>query len=234
MGGHAIKALRERGVQHIRLTNRTYQRAYDMAEKFGGQVLPFEELKEGLVEADVVFTSTSASSPILRRELALEVMACRPHRPLTVIDLAVPRNVETRVQELPNVQLFDMDDLQIFVDTVGADYHPDLARAKAITKEEVADYEKLLRIIPFIGELHKKVEGIRQREVERVLRNFPSSDSEVRDQIELLSRSLVQKILHEPTMHLRTETNQETLNEYVDALGQLFDLDEDEPRLSLQ
>jgi glutamyl-tRNA reductase len=234
MGGYAIASLREHGVQQLILVNRTYQRATELVAKYGGEVLPFENMPDGLKDADVVFTSTAASQPILHRELIGEVMFHRPHRPLTLVDLAVPRNVETRVREIVNVQLFDMDDLQSYVTTSGVGSHQNIALAKSIVDEEVADYEKLLRVIPFIGELHKKVEHIRQSEVARTLKHFSNPDPEVLEQIDLLSRALVRKILHEPTMHLRTETNQETLNDYVDTLARLFDLSEREPDLSLK
>jgi len=189
---------------------------------------------DGLYEADVVFTSTAAPQPILHRDLIGEVMSHRPHRPLTLVDLAVPRNVETRVVEVPNVRLFDMDDLQRYVSTSGVGSHQHIALAKLIVDEEVADYENLLRVIPFIAELHKKVEQIRQHEVGRTLKRLSNPDPEVIEQIDLLSRALVRKILHDPTMHLRMETNQETLNDYVGTLARLFDLSEGEQDLSLR
>ncbi|KAF0108949.1 MAG: glutamyl-tRNA reductase [Chloroflexi bacterium] len=234
MGGDAIRSLRENGAQKIILTNRTYQRATELVAKYGVEALPFEHMSDSLKDIDIVFTSTAAAQPILHRELIGEVMSHRPHRQLTLIDLAVPRNVETRVREITNVQLFDMDDLQSYVTTSGVGSHQNIALAKSIVDEEVADYEKLLRVIPFIGELHKKVEHIRQYEVARTLRHLTNPDPEVLEQINLLSHALVRKILHEPTMHLRTETNQETLNDYVDTLARLFDLSEREPDLSIK
>ncbi|MBA4399915.1 MAG: hypothetical protein C0396_08635 [Anaerolinea sp.] len=172
--------------------------------------------------------------PILQQDLIGKIMSRRPHRPLTLIDLAVPRNVETRVRGIANVQLFDMDDLQRFVGISDNGSHQNITYAKSIVAEEVADYEKLLRVIPFIGGLHKKVEQIRQTEVARAVRHLANPEPEVLEQIDLLSRALVRKILHEPTMHLRNETNQETLNDYVDALSRLFDLSEPEPHQAMK
>jgi glutamyl-tRNA reductase len=228
MGRHAIAALKEDGGHQITLINRTYQHASEMVDQFGGEVsvLPYERLAEGLLNADLVFTSTAAPLPILRQDLIAEVMARRTQRGLTLIDLAVPRNVETKVSQIPNVQLWDMDDLQAFVSQADLSQHPSIAAARLILKEETAEYEKLLHVIPFIGELHKKVEKIRQMEVERALRILHNPEPQVSEQIELLSRSLVRKILHEPTMHLRSESDQETLNDYVDTLAKLFDLSE--------
>jgi glutamyl-tRNA reductase len=197
-----------------------------MAGQYGVSPLPFEQLSGALAEADVVFTSAAAPIPIIRREIISQVMAKRPERPLALIDLAVPRNVETKARDLPGVHVYDMDDLQTFAKDAIQGSHEDIARAERMVEEEVAEYEKLLRIIPFLGELHKKIETIRQREVEKTLRRLPNLDAEVSAQIELLSRSLVQKVLHEPTMRLRTGSDQESLNDYVDALAKLFDLSE--------
>ncbi len=228
MGGYALEALQTRGAHQIVLTSRTFAHAAGLADQYRAAPLPFERLSDALVEADVVFTSAAAPLPIIRREMISNVMAQRHERPLALIDLAVPRNVETISRALPGVRVFDMDDLQAFAKDAIQSSHADIARAEHMVEEEVSEYEKLLRIIPFIGELHKKVEAIRQREVEKALRHLHEPSPEVSAQIELLSRSLVQKILHEPTMHLRTEGDQETLNDYVDALAKLFDLSEGE------
>lgn len=234
MGGYAIRSLKERGVQQILLTNRTYPRAVELVNKFGGEALPFENMLDGLTDVDLVFTSTASSHPILHRDQLESIMALRPFRPLTLIDLAVPRNVENTVGEIKNVQLFDMDDLQRYVATTDQDSHQIITFAQSIVNEEVAEYEKLLRVVPFIGELHKKVEQIRQVEIARALRRLSNPEPEVVEQLELFSRTLVRKILHEPTMHLRTETNQETLKDYVDILSRLFDLTELEPNFPLK
>lgn len=229
MGGYALEALQAHGASHLVLTNRTYQHAADLAGRFGGRVLPYEQLTEGLIEADLVFASTAASTPIIHADLITDVMGQRPNRPLMLIDLAVPRNVEEAVGQIPGVQTLDMDDLQRFVQTSAAGQYQDLALAKTIVAEEVAEFEKLLRVTPFLGELHKKAEHIRQEAVRRALGKLRDPDPQVSEQLELLSRSLVRKLLHEPTMHLRTVRNAETLNHYVDVLSQLFELDEAEP-----
>ncbi len=229
MGGYALEALRAHGANRIVLANRTYEHAADLAGRFGGRVLPYEHLTEGLVAADLVFTSTAASAPIIHAGLVADVMAQRPSRPLTLIDLAVPRNVEGAVRQIPGVQALDMDDLQSFVQTAAAGQYQDIAMAKTIVAQEVTEFEKLLRVTPFIGELHKKAEHIRQHEVRRAMGKLRDPDPQVSEQLELLSRALVRKLLHEPTMHLRTVRNPETLNQYVDVLSQLFELDETEP-----
>ncbi len=95
---------------------------------------------------------------------------------------------------------------------------------KPSSQHEVAEYAKLLQVMPLIGELHKKVEDLRQREVEKTLRQLHDPDPEVSERIEILSRSLVRKILHEPTMHLRMEADQENLSQFAGVISRLFDL----------
>jgi glutamyl-tRNA reductase len=138
----------------------------------------------------------------------------------------MPGNVEYGSKEIPGMRVFDMDDLQEYVQKTPAPELLNISQAEKIVNEELVEYQKLLRIIPFIGELHKKIEQIRQREVERMMRNLHDPQPEIIEQLELFSHSLVRKILHEPTMHLRNETDQATLNEYVDALAKLYDLTE--------
>ncbi len=238
MGGYTMEALHSRGARQVVLTSRTFDHAAALASQYGGRALPFDHLPGALSAADVVFSSAAAPLPIICRDMVAEAMAKRSAQPLALVDLAVPRNIETRAAELPGVRVFDMDDLQSFAKDAIVSSHEDIARAEHIVEEEVGEYEKLLRVIPFIGELHKKVEVIRQKEVEKTLRHLRIADSEtaaeIAAQIDVLSRSLVQKILHEPTMHLRSESDQETLNDYVDALARLFDLSESEANRSHQ
>jgi glutamyl-tRNA reductase len=224
MGRLAIQILKEEGAGEIFLTNRTHQHAVEMASQTGCSVLSYNDLPGSLEKVDLVFTSTSAITPILQRTLMDQVMAKRRQKSMLLVDLSVPRNVDPSVRQVPNVRVLDMDDLQVYAENAGLAHHSELSEAKKIVASEVSEYEKLLRIIPFIGELHKKIEAIRQNEVERAMKTLKNADPQVRDQMDLFSRSLVRKILHEPTMHLRMESDQETLNDYVDALSRLFDL----------
>ena len=224
MGGYALESLRDRGYSQVFLTNRTPERAAHLVGRTGGSVLPYEQLFDALVAVDLVFTSTAAPQPILTKDRIDQVMARRPQRPLTLIDLAVPRNVAPDVKSLANVQAYDMDDLQTFARQSPASSPAEIARAEAILAQEVAEYAKLLQVMPLIGELHKKVEDLRQREVEKTLRQMHDPDPEVSERIEILSRSLVRKILHEPTMHLRMEADQENLSQFAEVISRLFDL----------
>lgn len=233
VGAETLNALRARGAGAITLANRTPGAAREMAVRYGARDIPYGRLADGLAGADLVFSSTAAPSPILDRALLAEVMARRPGRSLVLVDLGVPRNVASDAREVPGVQLFDMDDIQAFTRQTGTTASPEVPLAERIVAEEVAAYGKLLRVIPYIGELHKKVEQIRQHEVQKALRQLGNPTGEIAEQIDVFSRSLVRKILHEPTMHLRNESDQETLDEDVDALARLFDLGEYNPEQAL-
>jgi glutamyl-tRNA reductase len=224
MGGLTIEALQARGVRQIYLTSRTASHATQMAEKFGVATLPYAGIAGWFTQADVIFTSLASPAPVISRELIAEAMDRRNQEPITLIDLAVPRNVDPRVKEIDQVHVFDMDDLQAFAKFSSANSDQGLARAEAIVSEEAAGYEKLMRITPFIGELHKKAERIRQQEVKRAMRGLRQNDPAVNQQMEILSRSLVKKILHEPTMRLRKEADEEELLQYVGTLSKLFDI----------
>jgi glutamyl-tRNA reductase len=232
IGGATIAELRERGVKEILLANRRLATSREAAGAYGGTALPYAELFEGLLEADLVVTSASASAAVIEAEIVQAAMAHRAGRALVLVDLGMPRNVAPAVREVAGVQVFDMDDIQSFALSAGANGHAGLAQAEAIVSSELAEYEKLLKIIPFLGELHRKVEQIRKQELEKALRKLNGTGPEVAEQLEIFSQSLVRKILHEPTMHLRSEADGESLNEYVDALAKLFDLNENPPELA--
>jgi glutamyl-tRNA reductase len=226
IGGATIAELRERGVREILLANRRVETSHTAAGAYGGTALPYGELFEGLIAADLVITSTSASVPIIETEMVQAALARRAGRGLAFVDLGMPRNVAPGVRDCAGVQVFDMDDIQAFALSTGASGHMGLARAEVIVAAEVAEYEKLLKIIPFLGELHRKVEQIRRQELDKALRKLNGAGPEVAEQMEIFSQSLVRKILHEPTMHLRSQSEGESLNDYVDALAKLFDLNE--------
>jgi glutamyl-tRNA reductase len=226
MGKATLEALLQESRCAASVTSPTYAHVLEVTTCCGGTPLPYARLEEGLADADVVFVSTASVELVLTAEMIAEALGKRPERSLTLIDCSVPRNVDPQARAIQGVRLFDMDDLQAYAQENFTRSNLEIARAMEIVAEETGGYLKLLRIVPFIGQLHRKIEDIRQREVEKTLKRLRDTSPEVNEQIEQLSRSLVRKILHEPTSHLRSESNQETLNEYVDALGKLFDLSE--------
>lgn len=231
MGELTVEALRARGVQQIAVANRTRQRAVELAEKWGGQPLSFVQLAEAMHEADIVITSTGAPHTIISPAMAREAMNGRAG-PLVFLDIALPRDVDPAVAEIPGVHVFDIDHLQGCLDGAIAHRYAEIPRVEQIVAEEVAAFEAWLRgveIASVIADLRAKAEHIRQRELVRTLRHLPALDPETRRHIEHLSESLINKLLHEPTRQLRAEAGNGHAAEYAHTVRRLFGLSPQTP-----
>jgi glutamyl-tRNA reductase len=222
----AVKAFYLQGVEDLTILNRTYERAVELAEHFGGTARHFADLPDALTLADVVITSTGANEPIILPEMVTAAMAARPHRPLILLDIAVPRDVAPAVREIEGVHIFDLDDLQQYLARSLSERREEAPHVEAIVHEEVASFMHWMEVIPVVGKLHKKAEAIRQQELERALRHLPELDPQVQAQMEHLSRSLVKKLLHEPTTRLREEAGSSELLDHMDSMKFLFGLDD--------
>ncbi len=225
----AIESLRTRGVQHVTVVNRTRQRASELAERWGGQPLNFEQLAQALQAADIVITSTGAPHTIINSALVQEAMLHRAQRPLLLIDIAVPRNIDPAVSEIPGVHLFDIDQLHQRLESSLAGRQNEIPNVEAIIEQEVAAFESWLRhvdILPLITDLRCKAEEIRRHELKRTLRYLPDLDPETLKHIEHLSESLVNKLLHEPTRRLRVEAGNGHATQYAQVTRHLFGLEE--------
>ena len=225
----AIESLRARGVEHITVVNRTRQRASELAERWGGQPLNFEQLAQALQAADIVIASTGAPHTIINSALVQEAMLHRAERPLLLIDIAVPRNIDSAVSEIPGVHLFDIDQLHQRLENSLVGRQNEIPNVEAIIEQEVAAFESWLRhidILPLITDLRCKAEEIRRHELHRTLRYLPDLDPETLKHIEHLSESLVNKLLHEPTRRLRTEAGNGHATQYAQITRRLFGLGE--------
>jgi glutamyl-tRNA reductase len=226
MGRLTVKALRSRGATAIDIANRTRARAAEAVKAWGGEAFGLEELATALEAADLVFTAASANRPLLDAELLRPVMARRT-KPLTVIDLGVPRNVEAAAGALPNVHLFDVDDLRASLDEALSVRQQEIPRVEAIIADEVAGFTRRfqeLAVEPVIAGLRQKAEAIRQRELERTLRFLGEVDPETQKHIQHLTRALVNKLLHEPTVRLKQKAAEEDASDLAGAMRQLFGL----------
>jgi glutamyl-tRNA reductase len=227
MGRLTIKALRARGVTAIDLVNRTHAKAAEAVKAWDGWAYPLAELRQALAAADVVFTATSAPGQLLTRELVQEIMAGRPERPLVLIDLAVPRDVESTVALLPGVQLYDVDALQANLDEALSVRQREVPRVEAIVAAEVTTWTQKfqeLQVEPVIADLRLKAEAIRQHELERTLRFLGEVDAETWQHVQHLTRALVNKLLHEPTVRLKQKAGSAEAVDYADTLRDLFGL----------
>ncbi len=206
MAGLVARSLRDRGVGGLLFTNRTRRRAEEMARTFGGEAAALEDLDRQLREADVLISSTGAPRPIIDRARLAAVMADRPDRPLFAIDIAVPRDLAPDCGDLDNVFLYDIDDLQNVVDEGLSLRRQEAARADAIVEQEVARFRETLEsfaMAPLVVALRERAEALRRAELEKAFPPGRPLDPHLLAEIDRLTRSLMAKWLHHPTVALK-------------------------------
>lgn len=226
MGTLALKAMGSHQIAELSVVNRTQHTAQALADQFGGMAFGFEQLGGRLQSADLVICSTAAPHTLIDRDMMQKVMADRS-KPLVVIDIAVPRDVEPTVQQVDGVHLFDVDALQHFVDEALHERQKSVPFVEAIVGEEIANFSqqrRKLTVRPTIADLRAKAETIRQKELERVLKHLPDADAATRKQLEKFSQSLVKKMLHRPTIVLKEHAVNGEAEQYAETVRELFDL----------
>jgi glutamyl-tRNA reductase len=223
----ALEALRGQGLRSIRVVNRTRARAEDLAERFDATAHGLDELDGLLAETDVVLTCIGGDGPVLRRGAMTEALRQRRGRPIFVIDIGVPRNVEPAVNELDDVYLFDLDDLSGVAEENAEERRRETIRAEAIVAEEQQNFQgwmTALQAVPTIRDLRERADAIRDAEVERHVAKLGLDDRQ-REGVELLVRSVVNKVLHAPLSRLRSEAEREEGMAYLEVARTLFGLD---------
>ena len=229
----AARALRDRGVSTVFVANRRYDRALGLAERFDGQAVSFDDMPEQLERADIVVSSTGAPHQILGRDELELVAERRPGRPLVLIDLAVPRDIDPELAGCPGIALYDMDDLQQAVARNLDTRAGEAEVAGEIVGEEVARFERWLAsldVVPTIAALRERAESVIEHVLSENEPRWESLSAKDRERVHALARSLVNRLLHEPTLRLRDSVGDEASYRYVHALRELFDLpDEDAP-----
>jgi glutamyl-tRNA reductase len=228
MGRVAAERLHAAGARDLRIVGRTMQSARDLAGPLGATPMPWHELAAAIHDADVVIASTAAPHPVITRDLVADALSGRaPGRTLLVVDIAVPRDVESAVAGLPDVEVFDLDHIQARVETHLDERAKEVPRVEAIIAEEAAQFEAWrhgAQLRPVLSGLHSRAETIRRDEVERTLRRMGAVDADTRRQIEALSHALVAKLLDAPSRRLRAVTDPGQSQAWATAMRALFDL----------
>ncbi len=223
----AIEALRKRGAQKIKVINRTLLAACELAERWHGEAGTLDELAEAIQRADLLITSSSAPHTLITKAMVAESMQSRPHRPMTIIDIAFPRDVEPEANEIPNVCVYDLDALDSDLDSgLSARLH-EVPRVEAILAEELDAFKEYIRqqtISPLIVQIRDQAEEIRQRELRRGLKRLDGLTEEQKKKVSILTESLVKKILHQPTISLRGAAGNGDHEIYADIAKELFGL----------
>lgn len=222
MGQLAVKTVRHRGLAHIAVANRTLAKAEELVAGSNGRSYGLEQLPEAIAAADVVITTARTTEAFID-ESAISIR----ERPLVIVDIALPRNVAASVADMPNVQLFDLEDLETIIDESLTARQVEIPAVEAIIAEEYERFLKVLRYLtvkPLIVDMRRKAEQIRQTELERSLRYLGDLEPETLAHIQHFSRSLVNKLLHEPTIRLREVAGKKSTARYEAALRTLFGL----------
>ncbi len=231
----AAEHLRAQGVARVCVANRTRERAVELCARLGGgRAYSLAQLPEALAGADIVIASTGAPQPLVSPELARQVQRVRRGRPVFLIDIAVPRDVDPKVGRLDGFYLYDLDDLAQVVEKNRASRRQAAETAEMIVAEEVRKFGRWLETlaaVPTIAELSAKAEALRQAELARTLKDLGGLAPEQTAALERLTRSLVKKLLHDPILFLREECHGKTpelRREQLALVRRLFHLEENE------
>ncbi len=227
----AVEALRKRGANRILVVNRTLERAHAIANRWDAEITTFENLDAALVSADILISSTGAPHTILSAEMVKHSMRARAQRPLVLIDIAVPRDIDPDTANIPHVKLYDIDNLNEKLEGALAERMAEVPQVKFILAEEIkefAGYMKSLEMLPIISDIRQQAETIRQAMLEKTLRRLPDLTEAERARIEAMTQALVKQILHAPTNRLRAEAGSSRAPEYAAVARTLFNLS-DEP-----
>jgi glutamyl-tRNA reductase len=229
MGAIAVRSLRKRGVQKITVANRTFEKAARLAEEWGGGAITFQQMPEAIIRADIIITSTGAPHTVLDQKLLAPFVAKRNGRRLFVIDIAVPRDVDQDVADLPNVVLRDIDDLQGQAEDNIEARKAEVPGVKTIVLDQVSSFMKWyasLDVVSTITDLRGQIEELRQKEL-KLLFNRLDLDEREQELVKMMSHRLVNKILHQPTVRLKGEATEGNTAVYVSILRDLFALGDD-------
>jgi len=224
----AAKHLIANGVGHVRITTRTPQHAVDLAERFGGTAVPFDQFKDDMASADIVLVSTGAAHYLVGAEDVHRAVQERMNRPMFLIDISVPRNIDPAVRHVDNAFLFDIDDLKHRVEQNRAGRVHEAEKAERMVIEEVTmilDWMKSLEVTPTIVALRNRVEDIKRAEVEKVLGRLGHLSAQDRELVEGLASSIVNKLIHRTMVTLKNEVNSSSGPAFVEAARQFYALD---------
>ena len=227
MGELAAKHLRRAGASSVLVTNRTFERAVEMAKIFEGAAVPFEHFADHMAGADIVITSTGAPHFIIGKNLAEQVIHRRKNKPMFFIDIAVPRDVDPAVNEIDNAFLYDIDDLQQVIDANVKERLKEAVRAEEIVDHEVEAFCMKMQareVAPTIIELREGLEKLRRDEIERNRRHLKDLSPEQQAAVDQITRSIVNKILHPPIEQLKQIGNDPEGPDIAHLIRKIFNI----------
>jgi glutamyl-tRNA reductase len=224
-GELAARSLAQRGVTDLRITSRTIKHAITLAKRLHAAAVPFEHLEAELAEADLVVTSTGAPGIVHTYDMVAQAMAERAGRPLVMLDIAMPRDVDPAARTIPGVSLFNIEDVQRFAEANLNLRRQEMSAAEAIVEADVAAFQRWWQtqeVLPTVRQIQQKAERIRQEELTRTLRHLGLSEAE-EARVEAMSRAIIKKLLHDPLVYLKARRSGEEALEVVRAVFDLTD-----------
>jgi glutamyl-tRNA reductase len=228
------RALVARGVAAVFVANRRYDRAIGLAQRFGGNAVRFEELPEQLKAADIVVSATNSPHHIVERDDIAQVMATREGRPLLLVDIAVPRDIEPACREIAGVSLHDIDDVQQIVERNASGREAEAVLAERIIEAELDRFERWLaslEVVPTISALRESADEIVRRVLAENEPRWESLSEADRERLTAMAKAIASRLLHEPTLRMKRAAGSDDAYLYVSALRELFGLDaETEPQ----
>ncbi len=225
----AARHLITNGVKDVKVANRTYDRGCQLAKDFNGRAVRFEDFLKELVFTDIVICSTGASDYLIKKEQMQKIMRERRNKPVFLIDISVPRNIDPDINHLDNVYLYNIDDLQEVVDSNLLERKKEAHKAEKIIDEEVEKFLKWLsslNSVPLIISLRQKADAIKEEELEKFKHKFPDLDKEKLEAVEYLASSITNKLIHPPTVALKESSNDKEL--LTLAVKKLYGINEDD------
>ncbi len=227
MGKLTALHLKAQGIRRMLITSRTMAHASALAAEMQATAVPWEQMTSAIGEADIVISATGANLPILVKADVAAIMKRRRSRPLFIVDIAVPRDVDPAAGELEQVFLYNIDDLQAIVEENLNRRAAEIARAERIIGEEVDRFAAWLRsrgAIPTVVALRQRFDAIRRSELDRLQHKLAGVPPEARARVDEVTRLIVEKLLLTPTEQLKSLPDSDTVAAYTDALTRLFSL----------
>jgi glutamyl-tRNA reductase len=231
MGELAAKHLKRNGVGSVLVTNRTFERAVEIAKIFEGAAIPFEHFTDHMEHADIVISSTGAPHFIITRSLAEQVIRNRRNKPVFFIDIAVPRDVDPSVNDIDNAFVYDIDDLQQVIDANMRERMKEAGRAEEIVDREVQAFCTRMQsreVAPTIVLLRETLDKVRREEIERyrkLLRDMPAEHQQATlAAIDQVTQSLMNKILHHPITQMKEMSADPNGAEFIEAVRKIFNI----------
>ncbi len=227
----AVEHLLRHRVQQVEVANRTFERAVILARRYKGAPIRMEEIGQRLVEADIIISSTGAPGFVITRQQVKGLLRKRRNRPLFFIDIAVPRDIDPRINRLGNVYVYDIDDLKGVVEENKADRHKEALKAERIIDEAVIKFDNWyasLDVVPTIVALREKCHQMARQEVTKTLNGIDYLSERDRESVFKMARAIVNKILHEPTAYLKSDGCYGNRAASLDITRKLFNLDKDD------